>query len=286
MNDTRSERSRPTNDVRSERVELSVDGDDVGVRYLAGGDGPPLVLCHGIGLDAASVSWRHVLPSLADDYAVYAPDLPGHGESDKPRRTYTTDYYVNVLREFLSELGVGGAGLVGTSMGGAVTLGHALDGGDPARLVLVDSYGLGADAHWRGAMSAALRVPFADDLMLGTMGTRAGVRTHLSGLVDGTPADDLVEDVAGTVSSSTMRTLRSWQRHEFRPDGLRTNYLDRLGEIDVPTTLLHGRTDPLFPVSWSERAHERIRNSELEVVENCGHWLPRERPAAVERALS
>ncbi len=272
--------------IDSERTTLTVDGDDVGIRCLTGGEGPPLVFLHGIGIDAATVAWRHALPALATEYSVYAPDLPGHGESDKPRRTYTTDYFVEALDAFLADRGLEGAGLVGLSMGGAVALGHALDGGDPERLVLVDSYGLGEDAHWRSPAGALVRSPFGGGLLWGSVSTRAGVRTCLAGLAgDGVP-ESLVEDVRGAVSRASVRTLRSWQRHEFRARGLRTDYSDRLRALDVPTTLVHGERDPLFPVSWSRRAAERLSSAELRVFEGCGHWPPRERPSAFVRAVA
>lgn len=264
--------------IDSSRVSLPVDGEDVDVRYCHGGDGPPLVFLHGIGLDAAGVSWRHALPSLAEDFSVYALDLPGHGESDGSRRTYTTEYYVDTLAAFLDAEDIGGAGLVGISMGGAVALGHALDGGSPEQLVLVDSYGLGADAYWRQAASAALRIPFANNFLWGSVSSRAGVRTNLQGLLGTTVPEELVDDVHDAVTSRSMHALRSWQRHEFRHDGLRTDYRARLPDLTTSTLLVHGANDPLFPVSWSRDASTRLGDAELQVFENCGHWVPRERP--------
>ena len=271
--------------IESNRVTLPVDGEAVDVRYLAGGEGPPLILLHGIGLDAATVSWRHAMPVLAEDHTVYALDLPGHGASDKPRRTYTTEYYVDTLSAFIDELEIGGAGLVGISMGGAVALGHALDGGDPEGLVLVDSYGLGQDAYWRSGASVALRVPFADSVLWGSVGSRMAVRSSLRGLAGRSLPDELVDDVHDAVSPATMRTMRSWQRHEFQADGLRTDYTERLSDLTTDTLLIHGRDDPLLPVSWSERASGRLPDSELAVIKKCGHWPPRERPAQFNRAV-
>lgn len=275
--------SAPT--IESARVSLPVDGEDVDVRYRHGGDGPPLVFLHGIGLDAGGVSWRHALPALADDFSVYAPDFPSHGQSGSGSGTYTTEYYVDTLAAFLDAQDIHGAGLVGVSMGGAVALGHALNGGSPEQLVLVDSYGLGADAYWRQAASAGLRLPFANNVMWSSVTSRAGVRTHLQGLV-GTPMpNDLVADVHGAVSGESIRALRSWQRHEFRHDGLRTDYRSQLADLATPTLLLHGEEDPLFPVSWSREASALLGDGELQVFENCGHWLPRERPERFNRAV-
>lgn len=272
--------------IESKHVTLPVDGDDVTVRYLTGGDGPPLLFLHGIGLDAAGVSGRYALPALAADHTVYALDLPGHGDSEKPRRMYTTDYYVDTLSAFVEALDLAGASVVGVSMGGAVALGHALDGGSPESLVLVDSYGLGADAYWRTGASIALRMPFADSMLWGSMGSRAAVRTSLQTMAGGELPDDLVDDVHATVSPATMRTLRSWQRHEFQADGLRTDYTDRLAGLDVPTLLVHGTEDPLLPVTWSENASDLLPDGQFLSADGCGHWPHRERPEQFNQAVT
>jgi pimeloyl-ACP methyl ester carboxylesterase len=80
-------------------------------------------------------------------------------------------------------------------------------------------------------------------------------------------------------------TLLEWQRREITWNGLRTNYVDRLSEIAIPTLILHGEDDRLLPVAIAERAHRLIPNSRLEIVPNCGHLAPLEQPEAVNRAL-
>lgn len=292
--------------VTSRRVTLSVDGDarhggntdrdantrqdggGVDLRYLVGGDGPPVVLLHGIGFDAATVSWRHALPTLARDYRVYAPDFPGHGRSEKPTGRYTTGYYLRVLSAFLETLEIDRPRIVGISMGGAVGLGLALDDdSDLARLVLVDSYGLGSDAPWRPGASALLRTPFANGLGWAALGSnRAAVRAYLQTIVSGRPSKPLVEDVYRAVQDHGVgRAMSSWQRSEFRPDGFETCYTGQLSDLQVPTLLVHGEADPLLPTRWSERAVDRIPESELDIFERCGHWPPRERPKKFVRVL-
>ncbi|MUV90634.1 alpha/beta fold hydrolase [Halapricum sp. CBA1109] len=276
------------NDPESRRTTVTVDGAGVGVRYLRAGSGPPVVLVHGIGIDAASVSWRHVLPVLAEERTVYALDLPGHGESDKPRRRYTTAYFESVLEAFLDAEGLTGAPLVGVSMGGAVVLGQALSETPPERIALIDSYGLGGDAYWRAPASAALWTPgLGQYLFSGVGGSRAAVRSSLAGLTGSPPDDAFVDDVYEAVRDPPVRrTMRRWQRSEFRPTGLRTDYSDRLGEIDVPTLLVHGAEDPLLPPAWSRRAHEALPASALHVLDGCGHWPPREQPQVVTELLT
>lgn len=260
----------------------------VDVRYLTAGSGPPLVLVHGIGIDDATVSWKHVVPALARERTVYALDLPGHGESEKPRARYTTEYFQEVLAAFLDSQGLQQAPLAGVSMGGAVALGHALDGGDPERLALIDSYGLGGDAYWRPAATAALWTPgIGQSLWSGVAASRPAIRSSLLGLTGGSPSEAFVEDVHQAVSDrDVQRTMRTWQRSEFGVAGLRTDYSDRLEHFETPTLLLHGNEDPLLPPAWSRAAHERLPHSELHVLDGCGHWPPRECPETVCKLLS
>lgn len=272
--------------VESRRIEIEVGGESIGLRYLTAGesDDPPVVLLHGIGLDAASVSWKHALPHLAREHRVVAPDLPGHGESDG-MDDYTNESYIDVLDAFLGALGIERASLVGISMGGAVALGHALDDGERIeRLVLVDSYGLGRDAAWRPGGAALLNTPGFDGWLGAGLLNPALVASSLASLTV-TPSSGFVADVQRAVGPTAAGALGAWQRDEFRACGLRTCYLDRLDELDVPTLLIHGREDPIFPIAWSERAAERIPTSEFVAFERCGHWPPREHPEKFERVV-
>ena len=272
--------------IRSETVTLAADGDSLDIHYRTGGDGPPLVFLHGIGLDAAGVSWRHALPALAADRTVYALDLPGHGDSDKPDRAYTTAYYRAVLAAFLDAVDVENPGLVGVSMGGAVALGHALDGGPVERLVLVASYGLGRDAYWRTAAAGIFHTPIlGNTLWQGVSASKPAIRAGLRGLGAREPSQELVTDVDAVVTPRTVRAMRRWQRHEFQARGFRTDFSDRLDELDVPTLLVHGDVDPLLPTQWSRRAGEAIDGASVDIVANCGHHPPRERPEYFNAAL-
>lgn len=281
--------------IDSSQVSLTVGTEEgeVDVQYYTAGDesengDPPLVLLHGIGLDAARVSFRHAIPALAQDRRVIAFDFPGHGESEKPDVRYTTAFYRSVLEQFLSSLESGTVSLMGTSMGGCVALGHTLDAPETVRrLVLVNSYGLGGDALWRPAASIALRWPGVGGLLWGTTtGTRGAVRASLQGLVGCTVPDDLVEDVYQIVQKPRGgRALTRWQRSEFRPCGLKTDHTSQLAELAVPTLFVHGTADPILPARWSRRAAQRCPHATLELIDGCGHWTARERPETFNQVV-
>jgi pimeloyl-ACP methyl ester carboxylesterase len=123
--------------------EHKVEIDGLTIRYLAAGEGPPMVLLHGAGDNA--LDWRWVMPALAATHRVYAPDLPGSPDSARPPADYSPAFFGRFVAGFLDALGIERAAMVGNSLGGLVALRVALS--EPARvraLVLVDSAGLGS----------------------------------------------------------------------------------------------------------------------------------------------
>lgn len=265
-----------------------VDGVRLAYRR-AGTEGPPVVLCHGAGVDDSEVSYGDVIPSLATDHRVYALDWPDYGESG-PVAEHSTATYADLLAGFLADRDLDSPTVVGLSMGGAAALSVALDAPERVgRLVLAASYGLGGRvpagslwywlAHTPGANTAGWNLLSTSD---------AAVRSYLSTIVadvDALPASFVaaVRERAGRPGAG--EAFAQFQRNEVRPDGrVRTDLTDRLGDLTVPTRLVHGRADPVFPVEWSRRASERIPEATLSELD-CGHWIPRERPAAFEAAV-
>ena len=103
---------------------------------------PALLLIHGIG--DSSDTWRPVLQALARTHTVIAPDLLGHGRSEKPRADYSVAAYANGMRDLLSVLEIDRVTVVGHSLGGGVAAQFAYQFPDRCeRLVLVDSGGVG-----------------------------------------------------------------------------------------------------------------------------------------------
>src|SRR5690349_12564887 len=94
----------------------------------------------------SSDTWRAVIPQLAKKYRVIAPDLLGHGNSDKPRTDYSLGAFAVLLRDLLDALDIPSATLVGHSLGGGIALQLVYQHPEYCRrLVLFNSGGLGAD---------------------------------------------------------------------------------------------------------------------------------------------
>jgi pimeloyl-ACP methyl ester carboxylesterase len=128
-----------------EERKMEVEG--LPTRYLTAGEGPPLLLLHGVGDDA--LDWRWVMPALASYHRVYAPDLPGSGNSAKPLPDYSPAFFTRFVGALLDALEVDRAAVVGNSLGSLVSLRLALS--TPERVTalgLVDSAGLGREVTY------------------------------------------------------------------------------------------------------------------------------------------
>ncbi|MFI5042968.1 MAG: alpha/beta fold hydrolase, partial [Acidimicrobiales bacterium] len=114
------------------------------VSYRMAGEGPTVVLIHGIA--GSSTTWRAVMPALAEHYTVIAPDLMGHGHSAKPRGDYSLGAYASGIRDLLTVLDRERVTIVGHSLGGGVAMQFAYQfPGWAERLVLIASGGLGKE---------------------------------------------------------------------------------------------------------------------------------------------
>ncbi len=106
----------------SQLQHLALHGE--AVAYRMSGEGEALLLVHGMA--GSSATWRAILPQLAQRYRVLAPDLPGHGDSAKPRGDYSLGAFAAWLRDLLHEVDIERVTVIGQSLGGG--------GGDAVQL--------------------------------------------------------------------------------------------------------------------------------------------------------
>lgn len=252
------------------------------LHYLTAGSGrTPVLLLHGGIVDAAVLSWGATIGPLATERRVIALDLPGYGSSSRPDAAYTTAYHTGVVGEFLDALNLSTVSVVGISMGGGIALNYAL--ANPSRvedLVLVGSHGLGTRLP-HGTLSYVLsRLPQLNKAAISVLSrNRLLAKLSLKGMVH--DLDSLSKTVVDEFYRLLQRpesgkAFRRWRQGEMTRSGFRTDFSDRLEELSVSTLLLHGAEDPIFPVRWSVRAAEMIPTAQLDVLDECGHWPPRE----------
>jgi pimeloyl-ACP methyl ester carboxylesterase len=223
-----------------------------------------VVLIHGLG-KAAARDWEHVIPALAQRYAVYAVDLPGFGYSDKGNHHYSPDNMARAVDAVLAPRIGRAFTLVGHSMGGAVAIAYAATFPQRVdRLVLVDVAGVlhrsvyaeflaraaaqraeGLDSPWYESMVRAIQqkveeLPMRGDLVL----ERAGVRQRiLRGDPNAIAAFALVE-------------------HDFTED---------LRQIIAPTLVIWGGEDTIAPQRTGQAIAATIPLARLVVLEGLGH---------------
>ena len=259
--------------VTVEKHDVEIDG--MPIRYLAAGDGPPVVLLHGAGDNA--LDWRWVMPALAAGHHVYAPDLPGSPDSARPAADYSPAYFERFVSAFLDALDVGRATLVGNSLGGLIALRLALS--EPERtgaLVLVNSAGLGrainpafTSVNVPGLGEAALpfwRTPLG--AYQRAWGRTALLFAHPPARV---PREWLAEQCRLALLPGYLEAHLTALRALVSPLGQREVLVDRLPSVKMPTLVVWGARDRVFPECQAREAVVRLQEGSLALIPDCGH---------------
>ncbi len=250
--------------------------------YRQAGSGPVIVLIHGITSDSST--WGEVMPGLAKQFTVIAPDLLGHGGSAKPTGDYSLGAHASLVRDILQELGHDRATFVGHSLGGGVAMQMAYQFPERCeRLILVDSGGLGREVS---LLLRAATLPGAEYVLpLLTHGRLLDAGRFLGramGAVGLGPGTDLRETARGHATladrvtrEAFLRTVRS----VIEPSGQRVDATDRLYLAErAPMLFIWGQHDSLIPVSHAHSAHAHVPTSRLEVFEDSGHFPQLDEP--------
>jgi len=255
---------------------VRIHGHDVS--YRMAGEGPTIVLIHGIA--ESSTTWRAVMPALAEHYTVIAPDLLGHGRSAKPRGDYSLGAYASGIRDLLAVLRRDRVSLVGHSLGGGVAMQFAYQFPERAqRLVLVASGGLGKEVS---PFLKAVTLPGAEFVLPLLLHRRIREAAEWPGAVAsrvGWRPNDTLAEVWRSYTSLTDRHGQMAFIHTVRSvidiAGQRVSAHDRLYLAEaVPTLIVWGDHDRVIPVTHAYRAAEAIRGARLEILEGAGHFLP------------
>jgi pimeloyl-ACP methyl ester carboxylesterase len=246
--------------------------------FVRAGSGPALLLLHGIGNSCHT--WAGVIDRLAESYTVIAPDLLGHGNSDKPRGDYSIAAYANGMRDLLTVLDIEQATVVGHSLGGGIALQFAYQFPERCqRLALVGSGGLGPE------LSAGLRaatLPGAELVVTALAGVSGPLRFGFQVIekVGRTAGWQRVGDLAEAGNAlfalkdaearrAFLRTLRG----VVDGRGQAVTALDRLYLADsIPMLVVWGSRDHIVPAQHAETVRELVPSARVEVFAGAGHW--------------
>ena len=253
----------------------SVDVEGLNVAFRRAGEGPPLVLLHGIYGD--SRNWSPQLEALSDEFTVVAWDAPGAGHSDDPPESFHLAQYADCLAGLIRALGLARPHICALSYSGGIALElcrrhPAL----PATLTLVGAY-----AGWAGSLPAdKVRSRLERALAQADRGGEAAARDFIPELFAADAPAELIDQAIAWSSSFHPEGLRVMARASAAAD-LR----DVLPQVTVPALVIHGRDDRRSPLSVSEALHERIPDSRLAVIDGAGHLTNLEAPEEFNRIL-
>jgi pimeloyl-ACP methyl ester carboxylesterase len=236
------------------------------IRLMRGGAGDPLIYLHG----ASGAAWLPFLQKLSKNFDVIAPEHPGFGESDTPDWLDNIHDLAYFYLDLLEELKLEGAHLVGNSFGGWIAAELAVRSTQHlASLTLTGSAGLYVPGvaqfdSYLNSEELRLRNFFYDSTKAKEMIARV--------------LNPQTEDIA-LKNRATVAKI-SWQPRSHDP------HLHKwLHRIDVPTLLVWGDTDRMFPKEHALAYQESIPDAKLVIIPKCGHVPQIEQPDAFVAAL-
>jgi pimeloyl-ACP methyl ester carboxylesterase len=255
---------------------------DLSIAVTDVGDGPPVVLLHGLGCGRRM--WFHQIRALRSRFRVIAYDQRGHGETDAPHQAadYSAGHLARDLVGVLDALKIERAAIVGFSLGGGPAL--ALAASKPervSRLVLAD-VGAGADdpvkiegmaRRWvtlirQGEIDELVCDMLRSELFKVYARRSPRRREHMAALIRSTPIDGL---------RFTLSEVLAKRKSLFRLSGV-------LKSVRAPTLVMVGELDYVCSKASRLTAHA-VPGAMLSIIKNSGHMSPLEQPAAFTAAL-
>jgi len=258
--------------------------------YVKVGTGPALLLLHGLGCD--HTTWDPVIMQLAKRHTVIAPDLLGHGQSDKPRADYSLGGYANGMRDLLTVLGIDKVTVVGHSFGGGVAMQFAYQFPERThRVVLVSPGGLGSEVT---PAIKAITTPGFHQFMgvvtlpgirhITTTAMRLLGRSRLPHTRDLGEMADIVETFhdphARAAIRHVVRAVVDWR-------GQIVTMSDRAYLTEaMPMCLIWGDHDSVIPSSHLDHAVALAPSLRAETMPNSGHFPHKDHPERFVRILN
>jgi non-heme chloroperoxidase len=258
--------------IRFARTTLSTG---VRLHYAERGDptGEAIVFLH--GYSDSWFSFSRVLPLLSPSYHAFALTQRGHGDSDKPECCYTPEDFAADVDAFMDMLGLEEATVVGASTGALFAQRAALS--YPRRLSRLVLIGAQTPANDE-VMGLVEEVRALEDPVPPEF-----VRGFQESTIHQPVPDEFLDTV---VSESLKLPARVWRDYlEGAVLSIDHDYVFTLREVDVPTLILWGEQDPLFPLEEQERLAAAIPGASLKVYPDTGHAVHWDRPEWVVRDL-
>jgi 3-oxoadipate enol-lactonase len=248
--------------------------------YVDVGQGLPIILIHGLFLDHTAFDKQ--IEAFADRYRIIAIDIHGHGASSELDRSMSLDEMAADYFDLVQQLGIEQAIWGGVSLGGMTSLRIAIGHPEAVLGLLLLNTNAGKGAEKKVPSLAGLNAPLTMRFLWHTKFLKNKVlEAGLFGRTTLETKPDLqriwVEKMQPISSKSMKNAIEAVL-------GARS-ILDRLSSIQVPTIVAGGAEDTALPMSASRDIHDRIANSVLVEIEQCGHSSSIEQPEQVTKLL-
>ena len=257
-----------------------IDLNGKSTHYIEKGEGEPVILLHGFFFD--STLWTRNMDALAEKFKVYVPDFWGFGFSTREPLDYGYPLFARQVLEFMDELGIERASLVGQSMGGGTSILFCVEHRERIdKLLLVDPAGIPNPLPLTGKF---LNLPGVGELIMGLSTNMVRMKNLCDFWVCNpeTITDSLFDEVTRFQKvKGTTGVLLSILRKQFF-DKL-SDDIHRLARMDSPVMLVWGREDRAVPLQCGEQMHEILKGSRMEIVDEAGHVPNLERPQEFNR---
>ncbi|WP_414703572.1 alpha/beta fold hydrolase [Pseudalkalibacillus sp. SCS-8] len=241
---------------------------------------PSLIMIH--GFLSSCFSFRKLIPLLRNHFHLYAVDLPGFGKSEKSRTfQYSLKNYGQLILDFIEDMKIENAYIIGHSMGGQVAMHAARLGPERIKKLIL----IGCSGYLKRPSSFIVRcsyLPFFVHVIKRWV-SKKGVRDNLLTVVHDPELidDELINGYAQPFSDqeifhALIRVLRH-REGDMLPEEMK--------EIKPPVLLLWGRHDRVIPLLVGERMVNDLPDAKLKVYDNAGHLLPEEIPMEVSEEI-
>ncbi len=265
----------------SQKITLNTK---LNIHYYSAGspDNPPLVLLH--GWPSSCLLWRLLIPELSKHFYILAPDLPGHGQSDKPLNVkYTKEFLEQFILDFIDTLGFEKIHLACHDLGALGGLGFVST--YPERLNKFIIMNTSPYSSW------SLRLKFTIFLLKQRMLTNLFLNKFIfkqvlkSGIYNHHLITPQLIDIFRTPWMQTEESLSAFSKTiEIPPDQMVLTQ-EKLNSIKTPTLILWGKKDIFFPMRVAWQLHKDIQNSTLVGVKNAAHFLQEEQPEFIQKEM-
>jgi len=235
----------------------------ININYREAGAGFPCVLIH--GLSDSSMLWSPMIGKFSSRYRTIAPDLRGHGETDKPDMPYSVQLFTEDILSLLRKLNIPEANVMGLSLGAAIAQDLALDHPEMVRSLILLSPFTHIDTDSRRVLE-----------MLRDRVTRGGLSAFFDAAVRLVVTPEFISTNAHAISEAKNESVRSNSREGIMhaiDACINFDERDRISQITQPTLIISGRQDALTPIHLAEQIHLSIKDSKWRVMEGVGHNL-------------